>query len=338
MSVGIDVGSKTVKIVELHSKRDGWKLKASGVIGYKGKSPDVAANDNELAPLVQAVRKLYKEAKVSSRDVAVSIPEQHVFTRSIKFPLLSDAEVASAVKWEAEQYIPIPIEDAIVQHQVIGRMEEATPPQVLVLLIAVPRTIVEKYAKAMGTLRLKPVVVESEMMSAARSLASKQNTVVIVDMGAKSTNIAVTKNGVLTFSRSVHISGEAFTRAISQFMGISDVQAEEYKRTYGLNETQLEGKISKALENTFLSVAEEIKKAIHFYKAEGGGDSPQSVILSGGSSLMPNLVPKLTEILGIEVVIGNPFSKVEVDPKAVKTLTGFAPLYSVAVGLAMRSV
>src|SRR5512139_2943073 len=102
--VGLDIGSKTIKIVELEKVRDGYKLKASGIIGYKSNTPEHLADDKEIAVVSDVVRKLHKEAKIVSREVTISIPETQVYTRMIRFPMLTDSEIASAVKWEAEQY------------------------------------------------------------------------------------------------------------------------------------------------------------------------------------------------------------------------------------------
>ena len=335
MSIGLDIGSKTVKIVELSTEGKTLNLKASGVVGYKGKSPEIAKDDKELAPLAEATKKLHKEAKISSKDVAIALPEQHVFTRTIRFPLLTDAEISSAVKWEAEQYIPIPINEAIIQHQILERREDVTPAQAVVLLIAAPKTLVQKYSKVITMSGLRLNTVETELLALTHSLAPVDQTVLIVDFGAQSTDIAIAKNGSLMFSRSISTAGEAFTRAVSQTLGIEEIQAEEYKRTYGLSENQLEGKIKAALDPIFRTVADEIKKAIHFYQSEEKGDSPCSAILSGGTAGMPNVASELAKLLGIEVVVGNPFSGVNVDPQAVKSLSGYAPLYSIAVGLAM---
>lgn len=336
MSVGLDIGSKTIKIIELAREGEGWRLRASGVVGYEGITPDKANTDKELMHLAQAIRRLHKEAKISSKEVAVAIPESQVYTRSIKFPLLTDAEVASAVKWEAEQYIPIPLNEAVVQHQIIEKREDATPPEVVVLLVAAPRSIVESYQKVVQLAGLTLISAETELMALVRSLAPPDATVLIADFGARSTNIAISKKGQLTFSRSVATAGEAFTRAVAQSLGIEKKQAEEYKRTYGLSGTKLEGKVKIALDPVFRMVADEIRKAIQFYQVEERGDSPQSLILSGGTVGMPEVVSALTKHLGLEVIVGNPFSKIIVDPEAAKTLAEYAPLYSIAVGLAMR--
>ena len=138
------------------------------------------------------------------------------------------------------------------------------------------------------------------------------------------------------FSRSIPTAGDALTRALSQNLGIDEARAEEYKRTYGLSSTQLEGKVKKALDPIFKVVTDEMKKAVHFYMSEEKGDTPGSAVIAGGSAGLPEAASTMTKMLGMEVVVGNPFGKIEVDPEAVKSLAGYAPLYSVAVGLALR--
>jgi len=336
MSVGIDIGSKTIKMVELSKEGSGWRLRGSGVIGYAGNPPEHLTEEKDFAALAVAVKKLHKEANISSNQVYVSLPEQQVFTRTIKFPPLNDAEISSAVKWEAEQYIPIPVNEAIIQHQIIERKENTTPPHVLVLLVAAPKTLVEKYVKVVEMAGLNAVVVETELMALTRALAPLDQTVLLVDFGARSTDIAIAKNGILSFSRSISTAGEAFTRAVAQNLGIQETQAEEYKKAYGLSEGQLEGKIRNALDPIFGIVSEEIRKAIHFYQTEEKGESPRSVIVSGGSAGMPEIVSMLTKIIGLEVVVGNPFTKVAMSPETARALAAYAPLYPIAVGLAMR--
>lgn len=332
----MDIGSKTIKIVELASEGPGWKLRASGIVGYKGKSPDTMKEGKDAGVLAQTIKNLHKEAKISSKSVSIALPEAQVYTRIVKFPLLTDSEIASAVRWEAEQYIPIPINDAIVQHQVIERRKDTTPPQAFVLLVAAPKDLVGKYAKIVEHAGLKLTSVETELIALVRSLSPQDQTVLVVDFGARSTDIAIGKGEQLKFSRSIPTAGEAFTRAVAQGLGVEQQQAEQYKKTYGLQAGQLEGKVRGALNPVFRMVADEMKKAIHFYQVEEKGESPQSAILSGGTAGMPEVASTLTQMLGLEVVVGNPFSKVSVPPEAVKSLAGFAPLYSVAVGLAMK--
>jgi len=334
--VGIDIGSKTIKIVELEKEGAGFSLSASGIVGYSGNTVDKMVDDKEFAALGAVIKKLHSEAGVSKREVVVSIPEPLVFTRTIRFPLLTDAEISSAVKWEAEQYIPIPVNEAIIQHSILQRNETVSPPEVLVLLVAAPRTVVEKYTKIVSSAGLNPIAVETELIALTRALAPNDKTVILVDLGAGSTDIAIAKGSLLSFSRSIPIAGEAFTRAVSQTLGVTTQQAEEYKKTYGLGTKQLEGKVRGALDPVLRLVVDEIKKAINYYQTEEKGDMPSAIMISGGTSGMPEIVSMLTTLTGMEVLAANPFAKIQVDPETAKKLAPYAPLYAVSVGLAMR--
>lgn len=336
--IGLDIGSKTIKLIETEKAKGQKKLKASGIVGHNNITPDKAQEDKDLKPLSETIKNLHKEAKVSSKYVALSLPEQQIFTRTIQLPLLTDSEIASAVKWEAEQYIPIPVEEAVVQHQTVEKRQNMSPPSVIVLLVAAPKELVQKYSKVAEMAGLNVVVAESELMALVRSLAPADQTSMIIDIGANSTDIAISKNRQLVFSRSLNTAGEAFTRAVSQGLGIEMQQAEEYKRTYGMATDQLEGKVAMALQPIFNVLIEEVKKSIHFHQTESKGGSPRTILLSGGTAALPGISTAMTRALNIEVVVGNPFARMQVDPQAMSSLSKFAPLYSIASGLALREV
>ncbi len=334
--VGIDIGSKTIKIVEIGREGNAASLLASGIVGYTGTAVEKMTDEKEMAGVSQIIRKLHHEAGVSSKEIVVSVPEPQVFTRTVKFPMLTDAEISSAVKWEAEQYIPIPLKEAIVQHTVLLRNEKATPPEVIVLLVAAPRVVVEKFTKVISLAGLTPVAVETELIALVRALAPVDKTVMLVDIGAASTDISISRDGLLSFSRSIPIAGEAFSRAVTQGLGVTAAQGEEYKKTYGLEASQLEGKVKGVLEPVLRMVVDEIKKAINYYQTEEKGEVPSAVIISGGTTGMPEIITSLSSLLGMEVLIGNPFARLNLDPETAKKLAPYAPLYSVAVGLALR--
>jgi len=334
--IGLDIGSKTIKIVELDKEAKGFRLKAAGVVGHNGKPIETMESEADFAALSQIVAKLHKETKIQGREISLALPEPQVFTRIIRFPMLTDQEISSSVKWEAEQYIPIPVNEAIVQHQIVERNERSIPPEVLVLLVAAPKTLVDKYIKIVQMAKLQVVQVETELMSLTRALAPIDQTALIIDFGAKSTDIAVSKKGQLFFSRSIPTAGDALTRAVAQSLGVEHGQAEQYKKTYGFSGSQLEGKVKGALDPVFAMIADEIKKAIHFYRSEEKGDVPKSVIVSGGTSGTPEAISILTGLLNMEVSVGNAFRKVILDEATSKSLAPYAPLYSVAVGLALK--
>ena len=336
MSVGIDIGSKTIKVVELVGEAGKFSLKSASVVSYNGIDVEHIQDEKDFMNLSEIIKKLVKEAKINNKNVNIALPEAQVFTRVVRFPLLSDQEVSSAIKWEAEQYIPFPIEEAIVTHQILERRETGTPPEVLVLLIAVQKALVEKYLKVIAGAGLNCTAVETELMSMSRSLAPDNQTAMVIDFGARSTDLAIVKNGMLSFSRSIATAGDALTRAVAQSFNVPVAQAEEYKRAYGLDKRQLEGKVGTSLTPMLKILVDEMKKAIYFYQSEEKGENPTSLILTGGSAGLPEASSFFASNLNVEVIVGNPFAKVAVDPNTAKNLSTYAPLYSIAVGLAMR--
>lgn len=332
--IGIDIGSKSIKVIELKKSGNSWDLKASGAVGYTGISPDKMDDEKDFIALSDILKGLLKKISVSSKEVNIALPESLVFTRVIKFPQLTDQEVDAAVKWESEQYIPIPVNEAVVQYSILERNEKAA--FVSVLLVAAPKNIVEKYVKLVRLAGLTPTSAETELIALARSIAPELGVSTLVDFGASSTDIAVCKNGKIAFSRSIPIAGDAFTRAVSQALGVNPQQAEEYKKTYGLSSNQLEGKVKSALEPVLRTVIDEIKKAVHFFQTEEKGEAPTSMVITGGVSSMPEITSYLVELLGMETVIGNPFSKLNLDPETAKSLAPYASFYGTAVGLALR--
>lgn len=332
--VGIDIGSKSIKIVELVKSGSSYSLKSSGAVGYVGISPDRIIEEKDFNALSDVIKKLVSQIGIYTKEVNVSIPESIVFTRIVKFPLLSDEEVDAAVKWEAEQYIPIPAAEAVIQYTILEK-NQATM-QTSVLLVASPKIVVEKYIKVLRLAGLTPIVAETELTALCRSLSPDKGTSLLLDLGASATDMAIVKDRNIVFTRSIPVAGEAFTRAVAQGLGISPQQAEEYKKTYGLSGDQLEGKVKLALSPVLKMVTDEIKKAVSFFQSEEKGEAPTSLVVTGGGSIMPDLVPFLTASLGIETVLGNSFSRVALDAETAKNLAPYDAIYGASVGLALR--
>lgn len=331
--VGIDIGSKSIKIVELTGSVGKFQLKCSGVVGYSGLSPDKMVEEKDFIALAEILKKVIKQVGITSKEVNIALPEPLIFTRVIKFPLLSDEEVGAAVKWEAEQYIPIPISEAVIQYSILGKDEISAKTSVL--LVAAPKVVVEKYVKVIRLAGLTPISAETELTALARSISPEKGVSLLLDLGASSVDMAITRDSKVIFTRSIPVAGETFTRAVSQSLGITIQQAEEYKKTYGLSDNQLEGKVKLALEPIFKMVTDEIKKAVHFFQSEDKEEAPTTIFISGGTSLIPELISYLTEVLGLETVSANPFGKISVDQETQKSLVPYLSIYGTAVGLAM---
>lgn len=331
-SFGLDIGSKSIKIVQLEKSGKTIRLVSAGIASAPphGMSSD---SENDLVKVSEIIKKLVQDAKVNTRQVIFALPENLVYTRLVSFPPLSDEEVSSAVEWQAEGYIPIPKKDAVISWDIVARTDKG----VEVLLVATPRLLVNKYMKVVEDAGLTTVAVETELLSLVRSLSSPNKTVMVVDFGATSTDVAVAVNRQLMFARSIQSGGEALTRAVAAGIGVEAGQAEEYKKTYGLT-SSLEGKVKQALSPILMTVLEELKKARGFWQ-EGHSDLPIELgVLAGGTAGLPEIIPSITSALGFEMSIGSPFANITIDPRVAKSIAPYSPLYSIAVGLALREI
>lgn len=339
MAFGLDIGSHSIKAVQLTKTGNSYSLFAAGITSSPAPGME-SENEKDLSAVAEAVKKLLGDTKIQDRRVNLSLPEAKVFTRLVTLPPLTDEEVASAISWQAEPYIPIPINEASIDYQIVARRESQgpnSPGGVDVLLVAAPKTLIQKHLKVANLAGLTVAFVETELLALTRSLAPQKGTALILDLGATSSDLAVVRNKQLLLSRSIATAGNALTRAVSAGLAIRAQQAEEYKKSYGLDVGQAEGRVRQTLEPTFKIIVDEMKKAIQHYQTElKGQDAVTTVILSGGTTGMPEIVTYLTENLGIESIIGNPFAGLGGAERASKQFASYAPLYGVSVGLAMN--
>lgn len=335
MSVGLDIGSNSIKVVELEKNSGRFVLKSLGVAAYSKFSIDGAKSEKDLLPVADLIKKLFSETRISSRSVFLSLPEKFVFVKVVDFPPLTDQEVEAALKWQLDQYIPIPLEEAVVQHKIVEK-KDTSPGGVKVLLVAAKTSNVEKYVSLAEMSGLKVLAVENELVSLSRLFGVADNySVVIVNFGLSSVNIGVAKNRNLYLSRSIQSGGDSLTRAIVQDLRVETNQAEEYKKAYGLLSDQLEGKLLRAMKPVLLHIVDEIRKAIHYFESEDNS-SVKQIVVCGGVAGMPGLLPYLTKEFNQEVLVGNPFADLSIPQEFGSQISDYAHLYGVAVGLAER--
>lgn len=337
LPIGLDIGSHTIKLVQLVGGKDQkFELKALGTIPapQKGLSSDSQA---DLEMMAIAIKKLVLDARVSVKEVNASLPESQIFSRVIEMPGLTEAELGSAIKWEAEQYIPMPLSEVKMDYAVLPKSQK-DQRKTEVLLVAAPLTLIEKYKKVLEMAGLTPVSLEPEIMALSRSLVDNLSLpTLIINLGAKTTDLAIIRKGFLTFTRSISSGGETLAKAVASDMGLEISQAEEYKRTYGLEEDKLEGKILTSVKPILDAMIDEARRSIIFYKENYPEDHLQVVNLCGGTAKLPGLGTYLAENLALEVQIGNPWLKITANPKFFPNINEEGPLFAVACGLAMKS-
>jgi len=336
-SFGLDIGSHRIKIIQLQKTGQSFRLLAFGnaISTSKGLLSDT---ESDLTSLATIIKKLYQEANITTKNVVVSLPQDQVFTQVITLPSLSEDDLISALKWEAEQFIPIPLSEATISHQVIGKIKENAKEKIEVLLAAAPNRLVDKMIMVLKSAGLNPLSVEIEITALSRSLISVSNEpIMIVDFGAKATDIAVVENKQIIFVRSLPTAGEALTRAVASVLGLDPRQAEAYKQAYGADAQKLEGKMVLAMKPVIDAVIKEIEKIVQFHQIEKK-KTISRVILSGGTASLTDMASLLVEKLSLEIQIANPFSQIAKSDLLSKIPKKEIPLYSIAVGLGMKEV
>jgi len=334
---GLDIGTSSIKAVILSHKGKQPKLVSFGSIAspQPGITSEVTA-DWELTAV--AIKSLLSSMKVENPSVVIALPESKIFTRVVKdFPFLSDEELASAIKYSIEEFVPLPADQVNLYWQVISRSKQQNNTSVFI--VASPKNTVNKYLKVLELAKLKPLALETELIAVTRDIVGSNQfapTTMVINMGANSTDFAVVSKGVLLLTRSISTGGLALTRAISQYLNFEFLQAEEYKKVYGLMEDQLEGKIYQILKPMVDVFLAEAQRVVQSFESKNSQNPIKRLVLSGGGAKLPGLVVYLANNLGLEVQEADPWYFIEKDPAIpVKNLTNTSQ-YVVAAGLALR--
>ena len=331
---GLDIGSSSVRLVKLKHSSGRYNL-----VSYGGASIPIGLSQSDssldIKQLAEIVKRLMSDCKESTKNVVVSLPGSAVFTTVVKMPQMSPSEMEKAVFWQAEQNIPLKIDEVRINWQLISPAL-GDSKEMAVLIVAAPNERVERLVKIAETAGLSVLSIETTPIALSRSLgATKGAKTMVVDIGALTTEIAIVADEVLFHSRSLPQAGYAFTRAISQNLGLDLNQAEQFKRKFGLTQEKLEGEIFKTLQPLLNSIVEEIKRSMKFYQEQFGG-SVERIILSGGSARLPELPSYLSTVLEMDVQIGTPWANISYPPSVTQNLSDTYASYSTAVGLAKR--
>ncbi len=339
---GLDIGVTSIKAVQFINTGKAKRLSALGTIptpvgGFLG------GEEASISTVAETIKKLVKDSKISTKNANIALPESKIFTRVMEMPPISDEELTSAITWEAEQYIPMALEDVNMDWQVLSRPKEPGSNQKMsVLLSASPKKLIESYMKLADKSDLNLVSLEPETIAVVRSfslMGVPSPTSLVLEMGAEETNLIIIKDGYMLFTRTIGTGGNALTRAIGSQFGLEFIQAEEYKKTYGLEKESFDGKLAEVLKPLVDILVTEIKRGISFYESTRTDDSVKRLILSGSPTLMPGMVRYLTEAVGVETQLADPWDQqVEIDSKLFPDIQSKGPSFALACGLAKKEL
>lgn len=336
-SLGLDIGSHSIKAIELSRSEKDIKLLAAGAAPTPPGALTASTQADQEA-LAISLKKILKDIGATGKQVSIALPESQVFTRVIDVPQLSERELASAIKWEAEQYIPLPLDQVNLDFSVLRDSKQTGKQTMEVLLVAAPKALINRYLTYLELAELTVSGVETEIIAASRALVRTTpnlKTVMIASLGAQTTDLAILHEGILAFTRSISSGGAALSRALAQKLEFDISQAEEYKKTYGLETNKLEGKIVDAVKPIMDTIIGEMKRAVAFYQEKHPTDRVEAILLSGGTAKTPGMVVYMAQEMNIETQLANPLAGIQRESR-FSVLDAQGPVFSVAVGLALR--
>jgi len=346
--VGVDIGLSSVKIAEVHGNGDQYKLVNFVSIPL----PESALIEDEIQKeeeLQAALEQAFEEIGASSKNVCLGLFGPNTVVRKLQLAGGSADEIEDQVLWEAEQYLPFPVEESNLGHYVVGENEGGG---VDVIVAAVRkdvllnfRDLIEKAQSKVKIVDLTPLAISNVFeFSMIDVIAQDEDdeqvkSWLILDIGAQKTECVIYKSGMPIFTKEIPIGGAMVTEEIQRQLGVNFSEAEDLKTNTDENGNLPEevSEIAKEINETFFN---EIKKTIDFYVNSTSDDSIVECYVTGGSIQLPGILDGLSDLLGIDVSVLNPFRAFEYDEKNIdeSELNEIAYHGVVALGLAMREL
>ena len=391
--LGVDIGTASVKIVELENYKGQAKLKSYGYADINTNILRGATEQNNQL-IASYIKEIIKKSRMESRQAIAALPTFSVFTSIISLPPMPKKDLASAVKWEAKKFIPLPIEDMILDWKILNikgavqdnkikkdlsstfgglfgkenqsndtiteetaaeeennnKENDPTQPNAKnagkdllgaknyrILLTAAPKNLVARYLSIFKKTSLELLSLETEAFALSRALiGNDMSSVMIVDIGSNNTDVCVIEEGVPILNRGIDTGGNVITKAIMNSMNVNLDRAEQFKRDFGLMVTGNRS-VPNTIQNALNPIINEIKYVFDLYQRQGEANI-EKIILSGGSAFLPNLPQYLSELLGLPVIIGDPWDRIVYPMDLKPVLQEIGPRMAASIGLAMRDL
>lgn len=340
--IGLNLGKSAFKAVEMDGKKDSYVIEHFGV--YENLDLDLYSEKKEdRKAYSRALENFINENEFFTRNVVIGLEESNVYMRIVNLPAMKDKELKNAIKFEAEQYIPLPLDEVNITFQkVIGGIidKEKTSVQ----LVAARKSVLEMYVNVVKDSHLVAKAIEPEAIALGRILGDTSTNpigTIIIDMGAQNSLIIVVYGGVVQFTRTVPIGGNVITKSIKQSLNLDITQAEEYKKVYGMDPQYAEGKVAEVIKPLIDNILNETKRASVFFTNHTPSANIKKVVITGGSALMPGLLLHVASNLDFEVQIANPMHDISISPHLEndkKYLVEKGPIFATAMGLAMKEL
>ena len=352
--IGLDIGSHSIKLVEIEDTKKGKILKNFGMIGLPQEAI-VEGTIKEIEIVSSAIKTLYKNLKVKNKNVVTSISGYSVIVKKISIPKRDEAELDTSIQDEAEQYIPFDINDVNLDYEVLtpqgtsekkgeDESEKGDKGLMDVMLVAAKKDIVEDYVSLLHLTGLSPAILDVDAFALQNafelSTGSVSGCYAIVNVGAEELGINAIKDGISIFTRDSSYGGYQINEAIMSKFDVSYDEAEKIKLGGGKLETKEKGMLEEVFTSVVSGWVNEIKRALDFLATTYPDQAIEKIYISGGSCRIPGFQKYLEMETDISVEELNPFANLQISEKGFdpKYLSYMAPQAAVAVGLALRSI
>jgi type IV pilus assembly protein PilM len=341
--IGLDVGSTAVRAAEILPGDPPVLIRAAQVPVSEGAVENGEVRD--VTRVAQAIGDLWQRGGFKGKQVSMGVANQRVVVREVSVPALPAKELRQALPFQIQDLIPIPVDDAVLDFDVLEEFEQEGAAMLRLLVVAAQRDMLNLLVESAQQAKLDPVGVDLVPFALIRAVGREDGLGLdqtevggeaIVDIGADVTNICVHERGVARFVRILPSAGRDVTQAVAGQLGIPDEEAEALKRGQPSDGSLPAPEGESIVRSRVSSLVDEIRSSLDFYRAQTPGDEVSSVLVTGGGSKMPGLVELLQERIGPAVAPGRAFGKVQVrlgmDDEA---RADAEPLLAVAVGLAL---
>lgn len=341
--VGLDIGSSSVKVVELKDLGKGKGYLVQNV-AIERLSPEAIVDGAimDAGLVIDAIQKAFSSRKIKSGDVAIALSGHSVIIKKISIPATSEEELAEVIPWEAEQYIPFDVEDVNLAYQVL-KSASGGEGNMDVLLVAAKKDKINDYTSVASQAGRNPMLVDVDVFALQNCYELNYDTddsvgTALVNIGASTTNVAILKGTTSIFWRDISVGGNHYNDAIRKELNLSFDQAEQLKRGEEVDGIPVEN-VTPIIASVNDFIGTEIQKTLDFFKNTTPGETIEKMVLAGGSSRVPHLKEALGERFGVPVEAMNPFARMQVARGlAPETLDEVGASASIAVGLACRKV
>ncbi len=340
---GLDIGSSSIKMVELEGKANSLNLVS---LGFQNLPADTIIDGQimELNAVSDAIQSVCSSNSVNATSVVTGVSGHSVIIKNIVLPPMSAEELEESIDWHAEEHIPYDLADVSLDYQITGQSPDATN----VLIAACKRERIDNVRQAIQLAGKEPAVIDVDTFALQNCYElnyqpDESQVVTLLNIGASTMNVNIVKGSRSLFTRDITVGGSQFTDVLQRSLGLSYQQAEAVKRGDASAAQGVEEKsIEPLMNNVTEIVAMEIQKTFDFYRAttEDNQTVVQKILISGGGSKLQGLAQDLSARLELPVEVLNPFRSINIDNRKFDPvyLNEIMPEMAVAVGLAMRGV